>query len=424
MNLLYSLKSETIREYSLKKKSARPRNIRERNSKILLDLYQAHQIVSVTQIAKFAQVSRTTVLNINEFLLNNQIILPEGKGESTTEGGKKPKIYRFNPDYGYVISCFIDLGDLYLSAFNMNIQSQFERVIPIAHSISIENIIEEIRSFLFLCEQKFDQRLPIAIVIALHGAVDTERGVCLRAIHFPSWGFESPIKDIAIKTLGKDIPIYLDSWIHYNVHAEKAMGGAQGVNSLMIINAGKYGVTSGSIIQNRLYSGEHYLAGKIGHIIVAPGDQNVCECGGYGCLESMTSIERLLDRVKGQKSIFPDSLLFRDDYQITFSDIVYAFSQDDELANKLIEEISGWFALAITNVNLILDPKLIIFEGDYAQLGEKFLEMIQSKIVNLSRLGLKESPLIILSECSQKKTLIGEAVFAKEQHFDALIHGR
>ena len=42
-----------------------------------------------------------------DLLAAMKLVVSAGKGESTEEGGKKPELYRFNRNFGYVISLHI-----------------------------------------------------------------------------------------------------------------------------------------------------------------------------------------------------------------------------------------------------------------------------------------------------------------------------
>lgn len=56
-----------------------------------------------------------------------------------------------------------------------------------------------------------------------------------------------------------------------------------------------YGIGSSFVINDHIYRGSLYGSGQIGHTIVNP-DGNACDCGRYGCLETVASLSALKNR--------------------------------------------------------------------------------------------------------------------------------
>jgi predicted NBD/HSP70 family sugar kinase len=74
---------------------------------------------------------------------------------------------------------------------------------------------------------------------------------------------------------------------------EYTFGEAAG-RSLLVVKIGQ-GVGSGLLIDGRLYVGDGYAAGEIGHVVVEP-DGEPCACGRRGCLETAVAAPRLRGR--------------------------------------------------------------------------------------------------------------------------------
>lgn len=53
-----------------------------------------------------------------------------------------------------------------------------------------------------------------------------------------------------------------------------------------------YGIGSSFVINQQIYRGSLYGSGQIGHTIVNP-DGVACDCGRYGCLETVASLSAL-----------------------------------------------------------------------------------------------------------------------------------
>ncbi len=88
------------------------------------------------------------------------------------------------------------------------------------------------------------------------------------------------------------------------------------------------------MINEQIYRGSLYGSGQIGHTIVNP-DGVVCDCGRYGCLETVASFRF---RVAEEELLLPDEQ--HDDYRwltpdaLLASDNVHANSRAYFLAEK------------------------------------------------------------------------------------------
>ena len=393
-------------------RGTKPKNVRENNLKLLIDLYRNHQSLSISQIAKIAHLSRTTVVKINEFLLEANLILPLGKGSSTDEGGKKPKIYTFNARYGYVLCFHIRYETISARLFDMSLETIHKEEIPIQKNAPLDEIIPLIgNSYKEFCALKGAKK-PLAIMIAVHGTVDREQGICFHSTYFPSWKTNAPLKALISGEIGDDVPVHVDNWINYKVYAEKETGIARDLSSFVLINAGYHGVTSGVFFGQKPYIGEHFLAGEVGHIIVNPQADYLCQCGGRGCLESMLDHKHLVKTALNRKDHFPESVLFKNEKSPTLDTIIDGFLENDPLCEELIDEVIHWLALGLSSVSLLIDPQAIIIEGEYARGGEKFREKLMSKLSTISMVRLKNRSPVLLNQAQGKAALVGAATYA------------
>ena len=94
------------------KSSGKPKSLKQLNTRVVLDILRARDVVSVADISEAVHLSKTTVKKVLDLLAAAGIVLSAGKGESTNAGGKKPELYRFNMKYGYSICLHVTPEDL------------------------------------------------------------------------------------------------------------------------------------------------------------------------------------------------------------------------------------------------------------------------------------------------------------------------
>jgi glucokinase len=121
------------------------------------------------------------------------------------------------------------------------------------------------------------------------------------------------------------------------------------------------GVGSGLILDNRLYRGEGFAAGEIGHM---PPKRNgpKCNCGGSGCFERYVGNTVLLKKARK---------LFRDK-TMTLEQVSLLASRKDPRAVAFWRETAVTIGDALTGVVNLLNPKLIIIGGGVAN-AHRFL---------------------------------------------------
>ncbi len=369
----------------------KPRNIRSRNKMIVFEHYRQNDKLSVAELAQKVRLSRTTIMKINQDLYQDGLIEDAGKGPSTGEGGKKPTFFRMSADYPLTFCFYIQYTSIRLTVFNLRFEIVFAKQFKIRPNEPIQGILKIIRQAYVAARSKYcrPDQPPLAMAVALHGVVDTKTGICRHSTHFPSWGLDLPLKHLVQEAITDSIPVYVDSWIRYRAIAEKEHGHARNKENYILINAGWHGITAGIIISGELFNGNQYLAGEIGHIVLSPLSHEICKCGGRGCFESLISCRRLVEKVLEQKQAYPESSIFKGEPPLELETIFRAADQGDTLARLLMDNVIQWFAVGISNICLVIDPQVVILEGDYSNAGEYFQTRLNEELGKVSMLLMK-----------------------------------
>jgi predicted NBD/HSP70 family sugar kinase len=402
------------------RRGSKPRNVRDNNIKVLLNLYRCTPLLSVSKIAQETHLSRTTVNKINDSLLQKNIIHPQGKGDSTGEGGKKPQIYSLNADYGCIVCFHIKYEKIYLRLFDMRLETIHREEETIPRNAPIEMVLPRLHHMLKNSMEAAINKPLIAVVMAVHGTVDREKGTLFHSTYFPSWGLNIPLIDLFRDLTDIKIPVYLDNWINYKTHAAKEKGVTRNLSSFVLIDAGYHGVVAGIFHEDKPYIGEHNLAGEVGHMVIDPNDTRICQCGGRGCLESLIFTERIEAEALELRDSYPDSMIFQASDNPDIEKIIEGFLQKDPLSRHLLTKVAHWLAIGISNINLLIDPQLIILEGEYAKAGSDFLNLIREKYFKVSMVRNTRRAEIILNEAHSSATLLGAASFAIGKHLQEI----
>ena len=78
--------------------SGKPVDIKQHNQRLVISLLERKKILSAGELSSLTALSKTTISKILAELCKQDIVCSAGKGESTTEGGKKPELFRINAE--------------------------------------------------------------------------------------------------------------------------------------------------------------------------------------------------------------------------------------------------------------------------------------------------------------------------------------
>lgn len=113
------------------------------------------------------------------------------------------------------------------------------------------------------------------------------------------------------------------------------------------------GVGGGVVVNNQIINGFHGIGGEWGHNYLSESDGYPCYCGKTGCVESMLA-GPALERYYAEQTNSVKKLK-----QI----VSLAQSGDDVAAQKTLQRLTHYFAIAISVIINIIDPDVIVIGG-------------------------------------------------------------
>jgi predicted NBD/HSP70 family sugar kinase len=396
---------------------------KQNNIRSALALIRRRDAFSVAEISHAVRLSKTTVKKIIDLLGEMNLVLSAGKGESTEDGGKKPELYRFNRNFGYIISIHITPDAIVAVTTDLGADITYYRNLEVTTERGLDfilgQLVEIIRSFVEM-KASSSEKL-IGVVLALPGLADAFRGISIYSPHYPSWGRDVPLVQLLRDKLGDgyDVPLFIDNVNRYQALAEREKGVAGGATNFIIIDALNEGLGSGIMTNGELVRGSQSLSGEIGHMTVNPVDGPLCICGNRGCFEAMVSAKRLREMIKGARAAGVSSSLFSngmsDDIPL---DVVCDLARKgDPFCNSLIDDVARWFIVGLGNVIMVNDPELIIIQGQYVKAGTCLLEKLQDGIRHIGLPDVVKQVRIEYSTLGEERGVVGGAFFIIEDFF-------
>ncbi|PPA71411.1 ROK family glucokinase [Jeotgalibacillus proteolyticus] len=256
----------------------------------------------------------------------------------------------------------------------------------------------------------------LGIGVGAPGPVNMQTGILYTAVNI---GWEKPValRDELQQLTGLSVVIENDA----NVAAlgEMWKGAGDGARDVVCVTLGT-GVGGGVIVNGDIAHGIKGAAGEIGHITSVPVDGYYCNCGKYGCLEtvaSATGVSRLaIDELKknNEPSILRETL--HNTGHLSAKAIFDAVNQGDKAAAKIVDQLTFYLGLALANLGSALNPEKIVIGGGVSKAGETLLTPLRAKFKQYAFPTVAESTTLEIATLGNDAGVIGAAWLIKYKH--------
>lgn len=184
------------------------------------------------------------------------------------------------------------------------------------------------------------------------------------------------------------------------------------INSSVMFTLGT-GVGGGVILNNQVLNGVHGGAGELGHIQIDTVHNYRCNCGGYGCLETVASATGVVRLAKEYLLTNDSSLKAIDVNNLTAKDVFDAAKSGDELAIKVVKEVGYYIGKAAAFVSAVVDPDIFIIGGGVSRAGKILTDVIEENYRHHAFHISKKTP-FVLATLGNDGGMIGAALLAKQ----------
>lgn len=299
--------------------------IKDINRYTVLNLIREKGEITRTEIAKKCDFGMSTLTYILDDLQQEGIIL-EG-AETSSTGGRRAKLVRFNKDYGFVVSVKVEEEQLLFALTDLNAEIMENTSIPFSSEKKPEEAIELIaKNVKKMCENR-DMNHLLGVGIAISGLVNRRKGTVIRSTML---GWENVALEAMLHAYFPDIPVYVDKNINCYTLAELWLGEGKQSNNFATVSVGA-GLGLSVVINRQIYYGAQGGAGEFGHTTIQPGGYK-CHCGQKGCLEMYASEFYFRNRGEELKEAYPTSEL----KDFHFDKVAKSARAGDKMATELM----------------------------------------------------------------------------------------
>lgn len=288
----------------------------------------------------------------------------------------------------------IDLGgtSIKMGIFNTDAKLLKKWEIPTDTESNGENIIKDIAKSIKKELKASDLSLMDCIGIGMGVPGPVLKSGYVKVCVNLGWKDSYPGRELS-DILG-GIAVYLGNDANVAALGEAWQGAAKDAQDAVLVTIGT-GVGSGIIIDGKIVVGRHGLAGELGHIHVEDNETKQCNCGAYGCLEqvaSATGIVRLAEKaLKNDKG----SSLLQNIEKITAKDVLDSAKSGDEVAMEVVQKVSAYLGVAISEVALTVDPDVIVIGGGVSKAGSFLVDLINKEYLKYTTLSDERAEIVL-----------------------------
>lgn len=220
-----------------------------------------------------------------------------------------------------------------------------------------------------------------------------------------------------ISALLPGVPVVLEHDAKTSALAEYALlSRTQETAPRCLLNVvGGIGYGGGIVVDGRLFSGAHGVAGEIGHLGINFNarlhERHVDRPGFEGLFEDYASPRALRSAVAERLIEFPNSPLTENP---SIDDIVAAFDEGDDLANWAVRRMCRLIAYGLASLVYVLDPDCIVL-GDLFPRSAPVRELIQEELALLLPPIIMEHLELRVSELGEMGVLQGCHLLAMQE---------
>lgn len=372
---------------------------RKHNRRLIFRTIFDQDRISRADVARATGLTRTTVSQVVDTLLRQRLVREVGTGNST--GGKSPILLSVPDDARQLIG--VDLGDTEFRGAIVNLRGQIQHALTMPLDGRQGNDALESAFQLIDALKEHASGPLLGIGVGVPGVINPGKG---SSIH---WAVNLSWLDLPIRALLKKryrLPIYVANDAHAAVLAESFFGPWKNVN-LVVVRVGR-GVSAGIFLNGELWRGDGFGAGEIGHVTVVENGLQ-CHCGHYGCLETVTSTDAIVQRARLSRAIgaSPVEQALQKAQTLTFDDIICAVRQNDAKMNALVREAGQYLGRALANLVGALNINHLIIAGPVTQLGEPFLQVIRETMTSHALGHLADGTQVKLSNLGDDIVILG-----------------
>ena len=251
----------------------------------ILDLIRHGRASTRGDVLEATGLSRMTVAQRLDALLGAAMIVEGDTTEAT--GGRRRRSLAFNTSQSRVLVVAVDTTHTRIAVTDLGGAVLVEDHIAVPVEAGPNEVLDRIAaaSAVLIGKHELSPGGLCGVGLSLPGPVDPESGRPSQPPILPGWDGYPVAEHLQAGLPG--VPVLVANDADAAAMGEYAVGHT-GTSSLCLVKVST-GIGTGIVIDGRSYTGADGGAGDIGHVRVSSSADELCQCGGHGCLAAVAS---------------------------------------------------------------------------------------------------------------------------------------
>lgn len=356
------------------------RSVKSTNRTLILYLLNKHKSLSRKEIASKLSLTPAAVTKICQSLIEDGYIYEGDAISDTGKSGRREVMLSLCLDDKLVLGINAERDTITYSCSNLA-----GELIAIEHQAFCDDVDEVVKKAMcFISTNDIDIKSLLGVGVCVIGNVDDQYSI---------WKCDN-LKGRFEKAFGIDVVI--ENNVKAFAQSEMIYGNKEVSSSALFLKWGA-GIGSSIIANGEVFSGNDSGVAEIGHYIVDPSGKK-CRCGRFGCLETVASVDAIIEEI-GEN--------------ISIEDIVN--SHNNDIIN-LVDHKIDLVALALTNTATILNTDNVVLFGKMFN-NKTIAEKLSKQCIRYNSNFAEDT--IVLSKLNSISDYIGTtAICAKNFYFE------
>ncbi len=370
--------------------------------------------VSRIDLSRLAQLAPASITKIVREMLEAHLV-QETEIQDPGSRGRPAVGLMVETDAWHYLSLRINRGTIQMALRDLSSKAvaEEELALPLDDPQPLlTRIVTHVDRFFIRYQHKLERLTAIAIT--LPGIIDTENGIVHRM------PFYLDVKDMPLgETLENHtgVPVYIQHDISAWTMSELLFGASRGARDVIQVvidhNVGAGVITDGRL----LHAGSSSLV-EIGHTQVDPFGKR-CYCGNHGCLETIASIESVLDLAQVRMSRSMSSRLH--EQPLTVASLCQAAQEGDLLAKDIITGVGTHVGRIIAIMVNLFNPQKILIGSPFNQAAEILFPAIAQCISQQALPAYSKRATVESTQFSNQGTMAGAALVKDAMYNGSLL---
>jgi predicted NBD/HSP70 family sugar kinase len=356
------------------------------------------------ELQKHTGLSWGSISTHTACLLAKKVIV-EHTGQSDANKGPNPRLYTINHQKNRIIGIDIQMHRICGAVITLDGKKICSRALNLK-SRGAGNAFKKILTVLEALFKVVENPKEIkSIGFSMPGIINREERKPFSVHHFTGV-FPADMETVVERKFGVPAFIFHDPDCMLAAHMNNMQPEEYAVmsKSNVLLIRWSYGIGVSILSNGEFYYGDHHAAGEMGHMVVNPLGPR-CICGDKGCLEVYASIRCVLEKIS--RGIHSGELN---------SEMIWeAYRKKNTRVVSIVNETVDYMASAIINTIKILDPRMVIIEGEFASAPPECIRRLNTALAGRFY-GLKtiiqarpweDSAVIGAAEMLTKRVLLG-----------------